>query len=86
MNKRLYDCKRKVARKYAIGDKVMVRNFDNSPGVSPKMIPRFKGPYQVDRALQNNLYVIRDIEGFHLSQIPYCGTWEAANMRPWTPG
>jgi len=49
-NKRIYDRRHKVAREYKIGDKVMIKNFDNSPGVSQKMIPRFKGPYQVTRA------------------------------------
>ncbi|XP_076659907.1 uncharacterized protein LOC143363195 [Halictus rubicundus] len=67
-------------------DKVMIRNFDNSSGVSPKLIPRFKGPYKVDRVLKNDRYVIKDVEGFQLTQIPYFGTWEESNMRAWTPG
>lgn len=64
----------------------MIRNYDCTPGVSPKLIPRFKGPYQVDRVLRNDCYILKDVEGFQLSQKPYKGTWEAANMRPWTPG
>jgi len=48
------------------------------------MIPRFKGPYQVERVLRNNRYIVRDIDGFQLTQAPYRGTWEAANIRPWT--
>jgi hypothetical protein len=85
-NKRIYDRKHKTAKKYQVGDKVMIKNFDNSPDVSQKMISRFKGPYQVDRVLRNDRYVIKDIEGSQLSQTPYRGTWEAANMRSWTPG
>lgn len=54
----------KTAKKYKIKDKIMIRNFDNSPGVSQKMIPKFKESYQVDRILGNNRYVIKDIEGF----------------------
>jgi len=61
----------------------MIRNFDNSVGVSHKMIPRFKGPYQVERVLRNNRYIVKDIDGFQLTQTPYRGTWEAANIRPW---
>lgn len=85
-NKQIYDPKHKTAKKYQIGDKIMIRNFDNSPGTSQKMIPKFKGPYQVDRILRNDRYVIKDVEGFQLSQTSYQGTWEASNMRPWTPG
>lgn len=84
VNKRIYDRKHKAAKEYQISDKVMIRK-DNSPGVSQQMIPKFKGPYQVDRVLRNDRYVIKDIEGFQLSQTPYHGTWEASNMRPWTP-
>ncbi|XP_076301534.1 uncharacterized protein LOC143219409 [Lasioglossum baleicum] len=68
-----------------VGDKVFIKNYDCTPGVSTKMIPRFKGPYEIDRVLRNDRYVIKDVEGFQLSQIPYRGTWEAANMRPWQP-
>ncbi|XP_036142863.1 uncharacterized protein LOC118645589 [Monomorium pharaonis] len=84
-NKRDYDRKHKAAEKYEVGDKVMIRNFNNTAGVSPKMIPRFKGPYQVSRVLRNDRYVIMDIEGFQLSQTPYHGIWEASNMRLWKP-
>lgn len=64
----------------------MVRNFDATPGVSQKLKSRFKGPYQVDRVLRNDRYVLRDAEGHQLSRIPYHGTGEASNMRSWTPG
>lgn len=85
-NQRVYDRRHKVAKKYQVGDKVMVKNFDSTPGISQKLIPRFKGPYQVERVLRNNRYVLKDVEGFQLTQTPYRGTWEAANMRQWIPG
>jgi len=84
-NKRVYDRKHKPAHKYQVGDKVMIRNFTNSPGTSQKLVPKFKGPYQIDRVLRNDRYIIKDVEGFQLSQTPYRGTWEASNIRPWTP-
>ncbi|XP_076660976.1 uncharacterized protein LOC143364587 [Halictus rubicundus] len=68
-----------------VKDKVLIRNYDCTPGVSTNIIPRFKGPYEIDRVLRNDRYVIKDVEGFQLSQTPYRGTWEAANMRPWRP-
>lgn len=85
-NKDRYDHRHKTANKYQAGDKVMIKNFDNSPGVSVNMIPKYKGPYQVERVLRNDRYVIKDVDEFQLSQTPYHGTWEASNMRPWTPG
>ncbi|XP_076660149.1 uncharacterized protein LOC143363456 [Halictus rubicundus] len=57
----------------------------NNTVLSTKIIPRFKGPYEIDRVLRNDRYVIKDVEGFQLSQTPYRGTWEAANIRPWRP-
>lgn len=53
-NKRHFDQRHKTTRKYRIDDKVMIRTFDNSSGVSTKMIPKFKGPYQIDRILRND--------------------------------
>lgn len=85
-NKRVYDRKHKAVTKYKTGDKVMIKNFDNSPGVSQKLVPKFKGPYEIDRVLRNDRYIIKDVEGFQLSRTPYQGTWEASNMRPWTAG
>lgn len=85
-NQSIFNRRHKTVAKYHVGDKVMVKNFDSTPGVSPKLIPRFKGPYQVERELRNDRYVLADVEGFQLTQIPYKGIWEAANIRPWTPG
>ena len=82
-NKRYYDKKRKPPFKYKIGDLVAIKNFDSTPGVAHKLIPRFKGPYKIIKELRNNRYVVADLEGFQLSQKPYQGVWEPANMRPW---
>lgn len=55
--------KRKRAHTYNTGDLALIRNFDNTPGASKKLIPQFKGPYRVTKCLRNNRYVIADIEG-----------------------
>lgn len=82
-NKTYYDKKHKEARKYQIGDFVMIRNYDTTPGAPKKLLPRFKGPYEVKKVLRNDRYVLGDIENFQLTQKPYVGTWEANNMKPW---
>lgn len=39
MNERIYNRRHKIAKEYKVGDKVMIRNFDNSYGISIKLIP-----------------------------------------------
>lgn len=80
-----YDRRHKIPAKYQVRDKIMVKNFDSTPGSSQKLIPRYKGPYQIERVLRNDRYILKDINGFQLTQTPYRGTWEAANMQPWIP-
>lgn len=75
--------KNRTQRTYKEGDYVMVKNYISTPGVCKKIAPKFKGPYRVDKVLPNDRYLIRDVEGFQLSQIPYEGIWEVANMKPW---
>lgn len=82
-NKNYVDQRRKEPYKYAEGDYVMIKNFESTPGSSHKLIPQFRGPYKVVKELRNNRYVVADVEGFQLTQKPYQGVWEPANMRPW---
>lgn len=81
-NKKYHDEKRKPARIYQVGDRVMIKNF-HTTGDSSKLAPLFKGPYEVERVLRNDRYVIKDIDGFQNTRLPYKGTWAATNMRPW---
>lgn len=46
----------------------MVRNFESTAGVSKKLIPTFKGPYEICKKLQNDRYVVNDIEGYQITQ------------------
>lgn len=64
----------------------MVRNFDSSAGVSSKLIPKFRGPFQVSKVLDNDRYFVKDVEGFQRTQRPYEGIWAVQNMKPWFRG
>lgn len=75
--------KRRPAHLYQTDDLVLIRNFDNTPGVSKKLIPKFKGPYKIQKVLRNDRYILADVEGFQNTGKPYIGVWEAHNMRPW---
>jgi len=72
-NKVYADKKRKTAHEYKQGDLVMLRNFDSSVGASKKLVPIFKGPYCIKRALRNNRYLLSDVDGFLNTQRPYQG-------------
>lgn len=59
----------------------MVKNLDSISGVGKKIIPRFHGPYQIDKVLRNEPYVIVDPPGFQNTQKLYKGTWDVSNIR-----
>lgn len=48
-----------------------------------KFIPTFKGPYVVHKVLGNDRYVIRDIDNYQRTQLPYDGILEAGRLRKW---
>lgn len=61
----------------------MIRNFESTPGISRKMIPQFRGLYEISKVLRNNRYVISDPSGLQNTQRPYVGVWDVSNIRPW---
>lgn len=77
-----YNSNSKGARQYHTGDLVYIQNVDTSPG-NKKFIAKFKGPYKVVKILPHDRYVIGDVEGMQVSQIPYDGVIEARNIRLW---
>lgn len=82
-NKAYFDKKIKDPHDYNEGDYVVVKNFDSTVGASKKLIPLYKGPYEVMKKLRNDRYTLRDVENFQVTKKPYVGTWEACNIRPW---
>lgn len=82
-NERAYNEKRKNPTVYSVGDYVMIKNFDCTPGVNKKHIPSFKGPYVVKKVLDHDRYIVTDIEGFQLTQLPYTGTVRPDQMKHW---
>lgn len=73
----------KPAKNYTEGDYVVIRNVDTSAGTNKKFLPKFRGPYMVHRVLRRDRYVVRDIDNFQLTRIPYSGVIEAKNMKLW---
>lgn len=71
------------AKEYVEGDFVVMRHIDVTPGVNKKLIPKFRGPYVVHKVLDNDRYVIRDIDNCQITQRPYDNVIEAARLRKW---
>jgi len=82
-NKAYYDIKHKQANTYSLGDYVMVRNVDTTPNTCKKLIPKFKGPYKILKILPNDRYVVADIEGYQVTQIPLNTVIAARDIKPW---
>lgn len=82
-NKYLYDKKHKVSHGYKVGDYVMVVNTDVSAGINKKLIPKYRGPYVIKTILANDRYVVGDIEGFQVTQMPFEGVMAPSRMKPW---
>lgn len=80
-NETYYNDKRKHAIRYKEGDYVMITNTDVTPEVNKKLIPKFKGPYVIKTVLDNDRYIVSDIEGFQITQLPYTGTISADHMK-----
>lgn len=70
-------------QKFSIGDFVVIKSVDTTPGVNKKLAPKYKGPYKVSKVLPNDRYVISDIETYQVTQIPYNGIIEASNIKHW---
>lgn len=83
-NENYYNSKRKEPRKYRVGDYVVIRNVDVTPGHNKKLLPKFKGPYVVKEVLDFDRYVITDVDGFQMTQLPYNGIVGPDSMKPWS--
>lgn len=78
---KVFNAKHKAPRIYKLGELVMIRNYETTLGVSKKLLPKFRGPYEIKKTLGNDRYVICDPPGFQNTHKFYEGVWEAKNMR-----
>lgn len=62
---------------------MVIKNTDTSAGANKTLIQRYRGPYVVHKCLPNDRYVIRDIEGCQITQLPYDGVLEANKLKLW---
>jgi len=61
----------------------MIKNTNISVGINKKLIQYFKDPYVIHTFLPNDRFVIKDIEEFQHTQVPYEGVISSDNLRHW---
>lgn len=79
-----FDAKRKDAPVYSVGDLVVLKipSYSNE-GQSRKLMPLYKGPFQVVKVLGHDRYQVADMSGAERSAKRYNGTACVENMKPW---
>lgn len=82
-NKSYYDRTHKTPSQYKSGDYVMIRDTSSKPGEDKKLKTNYKGPYLVDKVLNKNRYVIKDIPGYNVSQRPYNSILSPDRLKHW---
>lgn len=82
-NSLAYNSAHKSPHKYQLNDLVMVSNYDSTPGVNKKLLPKYRGPYQVTQVLPNDRYIVTDVDNWQVTQKPYKGIHAPAQMRRW---
>ena len=61
MRKRYYDSKHRPVE-FAIGSLILVHSAHRRPGLSPKLAPRFEGPYRVQEKKSDVVYTVSHVE------------------------
>lgn len=70
-NKFYYDARHKTPTKYNVGDYIIIKNTVSKIGQDKKLRLPYKGPYRIEKVLDNNRYVVQDIPGCQLTQKHY---------------
>jgi len=80
-NEKSYDRTHKKATAFKVNDYVMIANVDATAGINKKLIPKYKRSYIIRKVLDSDRYVISDIPGFQITQMPYTSIASADCMR-----
>lgn len=81
--KRRYDDQHRAPKHYSVGDIVLVEHIPAATGDSRKLEPRYRGPYVVDRVLNNDRYLICDIDKMQRNQRRFESVFSSEKMKMW---
>lgn len=79
-NKKKYDAKCKRNTVYEQGDLVAIRTVKVA-GENSKLKAKYRGPYQIKKVLDNNRYIVTDLEGYQVTSTYFDGTFDPLNLR-----
>lgn len=79
-NKKQCDAKCKRNTVYHKGDLVAIRTVKMQCS-NNKLRAKFRGPYQVKKVLDNNRYIISDLDGYQVTSTHFDGTFDPFNLR-----
>lgn len=79
-----FDRNRTKAKEYHKGELILLKiQSQSNDGRSRKLLPTFKGPFQITKCLGRDRYEVRDMRGSERSKRTYNGVAAAENMKPW---
>lgn len=82
-NKEQFDKRHKKPTQYHEGDLVLIKVLRFKPGTNQKLLPKFKGPYQVKKVLNKNRYVVIDVPGYSRTIKPSNTILSADKLKKW---
>lgn len=81
-NKVYYDKRHVKPSVYKEGDLVLIRD-SVKPSEDAKLKSNYKGPYRIEKVLNINRYVIKDIPGFNITSKSYNSVLSPDRIKPW---
>lgn len=73
----------KSPEQFEEGEYVVIKNVDNSVEKNKKLIQKYRGPYMIKQKLGHDRYVVEDLEGFQVTQIPYSNVLDSSRIKRW---
>lgn len=65
-------------------DHVVISNHVVAPGVNKKLLPKCKALYVTTKVLENDRYVVNDIEGFQEARVLFTGINGPDQIKRWS--
>lgn len=82
-NLKYFESHHKSPVQFEEGEYVVIKNVDNSVEKNKKLIQKYRGPYVIKKKLGHDRYVVEDIDGFQITQIPYSNILDSSRIRRW---
>lgn len=71
------------AKKFKVGDLVVIKHVDTTVGKNKKFNIKYRGPYCVRKYVGNDRYLVADVENCQLTQMPYENIVDSSRMKLW---